>query len=107
VTPEEIRLISSYIGADPERFVQTFCQISGGRPLLAQQKSGYCIFWNEGCTIHPVKPRMCRAWPFIAGVLADPRNWFAMAESCPGMRSDVSAEEVIAAVASALDSEKE
>jgi Fe-S-cluster containining protein len=89
ITDEDIQTISVYIGVDPGTFVESFCRLSGGKPVLAQQKSEFCIFWDEVCTIHPVKPRMCREWPFIRSVLVDPQNWYIMAASCPGIRKNV------------------
>ncbi|MCD6184394.1 MAG: YkgJ family cysteine cluster protein [Deltaproteobacteria bacterium] len=89
VTPDDIKAISKYINTDPEHFIEEFCQISGGKPLLAQGENGYCVFWNEVCTIHPVKPRMCKEWPFINAVLVDIENWHIMASFCPGIRTDV------------------
>ena len=89
VTEEEIVTIADYLGADPECFVEDYCRISGGKPVLAQGNDVYCIFWNGLCTIHPVKPRMCKAWPFIESVLADIGNWQIMAASCPGIYTNV------------------
>jgi len=89
VTAEDIEAIAAYIKMDPERFVADYCDMSGGKPVLAQGENGYCIFWDEVCTIHPVKPRMCRAWPFIESVLTDINNWHIMAGVCPGIRTDV------------------
>ena len=89
VTDANIQEIAAYIGADPDTFVENFCHLSGGKPVLAQQANGFCIFWDEVCTIHPVKPRMCREWPFIRSVLADSANWHIMAESCPGIHENV------------------
>jgi Fe-S-cluster containining protein len=94
VTPADIRAIADFIGADPKRFVARYCQMSGRRPVLAQKADGYCVFWDRLCTIHPVKPRMCRAWPFIESLRADIRNWQIMAGTCPGMRADLP-EEVV------------
>lgn len=91
----DIQKIAAFIGTDPASFAERYCRYSGGRPILAQQENGYCIFWDEICTIHPVKPRMCREWPFIAGVLADPRNWKIMAASCPGIQTHVPIEWVL------------
>ena len=103
VTAADIAAIADFIGCDPEKFVRKYCRRSGGRYLLAQKESGYCAFWDETCTIHPVKPRMCRAWPFIQAVLADAANWFAMARSCPGMRTDVDEGQIRSAVSRAVD----
>lgn len=90
ITEEDIAAISDYIGQAPESFVEQYCQLSGNRPMLAQGENGHCLFWDRLCTIHPVKPAMCRAWPFIKSVLIDIGNWHSMATCCPGMRTDVS-----------------
>jgi uncharacterized protein len=86
---EDVRTIADYIHEDPESFIGNYCEMSGGRPVLAQGDNGYCIFWDEVCAIHPVKPRMCREWPFIKSVLIDPKNWHIMGSLCPGIRTDV------------------
>lgn len=98
VTSEDIKAISAYIKEDPSEFIAKYCQISGNRPLLAQTSKGNCIFWNKICRIHPVKPRMCREWPFIKNVLADVTNWKIMANSCPGIRTDFPDKDIIACV---------
>ncbi len=97
VTPEDIKKISGFINTDPECFIADYCAMSGKRPVLAQGKDGFCIFWDKLCTIHPVKPRMCREWPFIRPVLLDVKNWKIMAGSCPGIHVDV-LDEIVKAV---------
>lgn len=92
VTGQDIEAISAFIGSDPGRFVDRYCILSGDRLLLAQRTDGYCIFWDELCKIHAVKPQMCRKWPFIESLLVDFDNWLIMADSCPGIRTDVSAD---------------
>ena len=88
VTRREIEAIAGYIKTDADRLMDEKCQMSGEKPVLAQGDNGYCVFWDEACTIHPVKPRMCKAWPFIESVLVDINNWQIMAASCPGIRID-------------------
>ena len=92
LTAEDIKAISCYIGSNPEIFLDRYCSLSGTKPLLAQRSDGYCIFWDKICTIHPVKPRMCRIWPFIESILVDAKNWLIMADSCPGIHTDVPAD---------------
>ena len=89
LTDDDIERISDYINSDPARFVDQYCSLSGNRPVLAQRRDGYCIFFDQLCTIHPVKPLMCRKWPFLESILVDPINWLTMANSCPGIRTDV------------------
>ena len=89
VSQEDIVRISEYLNSDPRRFVDDFCQLSADRPLLAQRQNGYCVFWDRLCTIHPVKPKMCKKWPFIESLLVDVNNWQIMASACPGIRADL------------------
>ncbi len=104
VTREDIEAIAEFIGADPERFLGDFCQMSGSRPVLAAGDNGYCIFWKDKiCTIHPVKPRMCRVWPFLESVVTDPANWRIMSSMCPGIRTDVSDAEIVRCVRRAVE----
>ncbi len=89
VAPMEIEAIAGHLNTDPKLFVEKYCQMSGKKPVLAQGENGYCIFWDQLCTIHPVKPRMCREWPFLKSVLVDIDNWEIMSGSCPGIRTDM------------------
>ena len=89
VTQKDIQAIAAYIHVDEKQFETQYCQMSGARPLIAVGENGYCVFWDEICTIHPVKPRMCRVWPFIPSVLKEVENWHIMAGSCEGMRTDM------------------
>jgi Fe-S-cluster containining protein len=104
VSPEDVQAIADFIQTDPRMFLENYCQLSGTKPVLAQAENGYCVFWKDRiCTIHPVKPRMCKSWPFIPNVLKDPQNWYIMAGSCPGIRTDVSPSEIVACVRSRID----
>ena len=94
VEEKDIEAISRYIGCQMEKFIDRYCSLSGKKPVLAQKTDGYCIFWDKICTIHPVKPRMCRKWPFIESILVDAQNWLIMANSCPGIHADVPATKV-------------
>ena len=91
VTESDILAISGYLGVSADDFVREYTLRSGSGLVLGQGKDDYCVFAENGrCGIHPVKPEMCREWPFIEGVLRDPGNWYIMAGSCPGIRTDVS-----------------
>jgi len=101
----DIAAIADYLGISDDAFTDGYTCLSGGRRVIAQGKNGYCIFWDKVCTIHPVKPRMCRRWPYIPGVLADVANWRAMAASCPGMTADAPARKILDCVARKLAAE--
>ncbi len=94
LTEADIDRICRYLRIKRERFMRDICQMSGGKPVIAQAENGYCILWDQQCTIHPVKPQMCRRWPFIGSILIDAGNWRAMATDCPGMRVDISDDQI-------------
>ncbi len=106
VTEEEIESISRYLNIDSESFLADYCQWSGRRPVVKTAQSGYCVFWDEACTIHQVKPRMCRLWPFIESVLIDPTNWTSMHSMCPGIRTDVDHQDLSACIKQVLAENK-
>lgn len=91
VTNQDIQNICRFIEADPASFIETYCDPSGSRFVLTRGKDGRCVFFDmdRQCTIHPVKPYMCRAWPFIETLIRNPENWDIMANSCPGMKKGV------------------
>ena len=91
ISEKDIEKISKQINVDPEIFLDKYCTMSGSRYVLAQGKDDNCIFYNQEkqCTIHPVKPYMCRAWPFIKTIISNPENWNTMANSCPGIKKDI------------------
>lgn len=107
VSPEDIKAISKYIGEDPAQFVEKYCAMSGGRPVLAQKENGYCVFFKELCTIHEVKPRMCRQWPYLEAILRDPLNWKILADCCPGCKGEVPYEKAAEVVKSMLGKNKQ
>ena len=95
VSDEDIDAIAVFLGISPAVVRSEYCDTSGGRFVIAQRADGYCVFWDRNCTIHSVKPRMCRQWPFIPGLLADINNWRIMASMCPGMASDADLDHVL------------
>lgn len=103
LTEKDVLDISAYLKIDPEHFLKTYCAYSGGRPLLTQKDNGYCAFWDKLCLIHTIKPRMCKAWPFIESVLKDIGNWEIMSAFCPGIRTEYPPEAIRSCVKKELE----
>ncbi len=98
----DIEAIARFLDIDTQIFIDKYTALSGSKRLIRQAESGYCVFWDRVCTIHPVKPRMCRQWPFIRNILVDVGNWRAMAKSCPGMNADAADDDILACVKKAF-----
>lgn len=106
VTQEEIEAISRFLNIEPSFFIEKYCQKNRTGMVLSQKDDGYCIFWDKKCTIHPVKPHMCKAWPFIEAVVKDISNWRIMAVMCPGIRTGFPDGVVTSCVQKVIDDRK-
>lgn len=107
VSPTDIAALADYLGLAQDDVRSRYCIFSGSKMLLAQRPDGFCVFWDRNCTIHPVKPLMCRRWPFIPSLLMDVANWRIMADSCPGIKKEAGPRDLLAHVAAYLRSEKQ
>ena len=97
VSEKNIKEIARFINADSSEFIKDYCVFTGARYYLTQKEDGFCIFWkNKLCSIHPVKPKMCKDWPFLKNVIKRPKNWLVMAEICPGINKNAPLEKVVA-----------
>ncbi|MCW7752721.1 YkgJ family cysteine cluster protein [Desulfobotulus sp. H1] len=86
VSSEDIHAIARFTGLSETVFRESCCQEAARGPVLAVDEENRCIFQKDHiCSIHPVKPRMCREWPFIPAVLRQPGNWQLMGDACPGI----------------------
>jgi len=55
-----------------------------GEASFRIQANGDCIFWDQGCTIYPVRPRQCRTFPFWAQNLDSEEAWADLRKTCHG-----------------------
>ena len=56
-----------------------------GEAVLELKKNGDCVFWENGCTIYPERPRQCRTFPFWGETLRTPVDWSKLKEFCHGV----------------------
>lgn len=103
LSEHDVAAIAQLVGVSEDQFKQSYCALSGTRLVLAQRPDGYCIFFDGNCSIHAVKPRMCRQWPFIQSVLKAPENWRMMARVCPGMVDEKNDAKLCAYVRAQMD----
>ena len=107
ISNADIEKIARFLDIDRERFLTQFCVKSPNGWMIAQREDGFCHFVKDKrCSIHPVKPRICRAWPYLESVLTDLTNWEAMASVCPGINKQADPEEIVAAVKAHVATDK-
>lgn len=102
LSESDIEAIAAHLNVSTTTFKERYCSTSGKRYVLAQRDDGFCIFFDRNCSIHSIKPAMCRKWPFIDSLLKDIENWKIMSSVCPGIRTDVNEDHLRAHVCKSL-----
>jgi Fe-S-cluster containining protein len=95
VTPAEHAAMAAHLGLALEDFAARYLLETAMGPQLASRR-GSCILQAGGlCLVHPVKPRICREWPYLAALLQHADEFEAAKEACPGLAPDAGHEEFI------------
>ena len=77
--------IASHLGLDLEEFGRRYLRRVGDRLSLVDGPGAACVFWHDGCSIYPVRPRQCRTFPFWGEHLESPKSWRLAACLCEGI----------------------
>jgi uncharacterized protein len=87
--------MAAHLDLTPDDFAARYLVDTPMGPQLASC-NGACVM-QEGslCLVHPVKPRICREWPFLQALLDHGDEFEAAKEACPGLAADAGHEEFI------------
>ncbi len=93
----EQKKIAEYLDLDLVTFMDRFIRRKGAKSFVRVSESGWCIFFtrDQGCLVHPVKPRACRAWPFFRGNLMDEISFEMAREYCPGIEENIAFDQFV------------
>ena len=88
LTGDDLQRMVDYIGLPEEEVKEKYLRITGN---VIQMKivDSHCIFYDNGCTVHPGKPWRCSQWPLHPSILQDRNNFEAISASCPGIKTDL------------------
>jgi Fe-S-cluster containining protein len=91
VSRPEMKFIAQYLKISAGELKKEFLRRVGLRmTIIEDAQTRDCIFLKNTdggrqCSIYPVRPRQCRAWPFWPSNLASPDDWNTAARKCPGI----------------------
>ncbi|CCO24903.1 YkgJ family cysteine cluster protein [Maridesulfovibrio hydrothermalis] len=88
MTAGDRKRLADFLGMSEEDMVKEYSETVNGKIRLQSREDGYCVFFNEGCGVHPGRPDICRAWPFFRGNLIDEMSWEMIQDYCPGINKD-------------------
>jgi uncharacterized protein len=96
VTPAEMAALADFLGLKREELQRRYLIASPLGPQVAA-RNGACIFLEDNrCRVHPVKPGICREWPFLPALLAHADEFEAAKEACPGIAADCRHQDFVA-----------
>lgn len=87
--------IALFLEMNRDCFLSRFCEKRHGRYYVKTGDDGFCAFYRKGCSIHPVRPEVCRLWPFFPAILKDKDNWEMAKAACPGICRDCTFEDFV------------
>jgi uncharacterized protein len=89
VKPHEAEAMAALLALPVAEFRDRFMEASDLGPRLTVA-NGVCVFLMAGslCRVHPVKPFICRQWPFLPAMLVDPDELENAKTACPGLNPD-------------------
>lgn len=85
VDGSEIEALACFLGLDLDTFGRRYLRRVDNRLSLLERANHDCVFWEDGCSVYPVRPRQCRTFPFWSEHLASPESWRATRVACEGI----------------------
>ncbi|MDP6977763.1 MAG: YkgJ family cysteine cluster protein [Myxococcota bacterium] len=88
LSEDEIHALAEHLGEDEAAFRERATRRAGRLGVVLREKRNRdCLFHDPkvGCTVYPVRPRQCDAYPFWRANLVDRETWAKEALSCPGL----------------------
>jgi Fe-S-cluster containining protein len=88
LNPYEVARLARNRGLTTDEFRAAWT-VEGAGLHLAQAESGACVFLgDEGCTVHPDRPLVCRLYPLGRSITADGTETFLHAKTHPQSRGE-------------------
>jgi len=97
VKPREVEEMAALLSLPVDEFCRRYVEASALGPRLTVADSGSCVFLMAGnlCRVHPVKPFICRQWPFLPALLGNADELEHAKTACPGINPACSHEDFV------------
>ncbi len=90
-SPVERGLIALYLKIPLSVLIRDYLEETPLGLAVKNKPEGGCIFQvGTRCRIHPVKPRICRDWPFLPAILLHEEEFAAAKTACAGLEPNSS-----------------
>ena len=68
LSPKDLKRLYEGLNLEKQAFLDAYGVFRNGKWQVRTGEDGNCIFFRagQGCSVHVIKPDVCRAWPFSA-----------------------------------------
>lgn len=87
VANAEIGTIAASLNLSVDDFTQRYLYPFKDSYSIKEDDQGRCLFFDQGCTIYPIRPLQCRTFPFWFSNLRSENRWRHIKSQCPGIGS--------------------
>lgn len=88
MTDKDRSRLADHLDITVEELVEKYTHERGDKLHLTTKDDGFCVFFTQGCGVHPGRPDICRAWPYFRGNLIDELSWQMIQDYCPGINPE-------------------
>ena len=105
VDTDEVPRIAEYLSVEISLFIEKYLYPFRAGYSIKERSDGRCFFYDDGCTIYPVRPYQCKTYPFWFENLRSVKKWRRLSKECPGIGCGplYSKEKILEIVQSTMD----
>lgn len=85
VTRDEIASLAAYFRLSIAEFTERYLYPFKDSFSIGEHSDGRCLFYDNGCTVYPLRPGQCRTFPFWFSNLRSEKRWRRVEKACPGI----------------------
>lgn len=85
ISTDEIESLATLLALSSDQCIERFLTPHNSGYRIQEKSNGDCIFFNDGCSIHPARPSQCRTYPFWVKNMRSTEAWQRTCAECPGI----------------------
>ncbi len=104
ITRDEIASLAGFFHLSVAEFTKRYLYPFKDSFSIGEHRDGRCLFFDNGCTVYPLRPGQCRTYPFWFCNLRSQERWRQVEKACPGIGTGrrYSRDEILAIVRTTL-----
>jgi Fe-S-cluster containining protein len=85
VGPDELDPLAGFLNLSVADLIGRYLYPYKTSYSVREDDQGNCLFFDNGCTIYPVRPLQCSTFPFWFDNMRSQSHWLHIQAQCPGI----------------------